>query len=170
MSRQLTTDSVVGPSFAVYLPMDRRRELAGLGPLPARSSGAALFADISGFTHLTEVLSRTLGAKRGAEELSQLLNQVFGPVTTAIHRHGGSVISFGGDSITCWFDGDDGAGATAAALDLLSFIQSFREQEADGPARDIDIKVAVASGLARRIRVGRAEHSYMDVLAGEVVE
>nr|MDP9494803.1 AAA family ATPase [Actinomycetota bacterium] len=111
-----------------------------------------------------------LGAKRGAEELSQLLNQVFGPVTTAIHRHGGSVISFGGDSVTCWFDGDDGAGATAAAWDLLSFIQSFREQEADGPARDIDIKVAVASGLSRRIRVGRAEHSYMDVLAGEVVE
>ena len=170
MSGQVTTDSVVGPSFEVYLPMDRRRELAGMGALPERSTGAALFADISGFTNLTEVLSRTLGAKRGAEELSRLLNQVFGPITTAIHRHGGSVISFGGDSVTCWFDGDDGAGATAAALDLLSFIQSFREQEGDGPASDIDIKVAVASGSARRVRVGRAEHSYMDVLAGEVVE
>ena len=65
--------------------MDRRRELAGKGTLPARSTGAALFADISGFTNLTEVLSRTLGAKRGAEELSRLLNQVFGPITNAIH-------------------------------------------------------------------------------------
>lgn len=170
MSGQMTTESVVGPSFEVYLPMDRRRELAGMGVLPARSTGAALFADISGFTNLTEVLNRALGAKRGAEELSRLLNQVFGPVTSAIHEHGGSVISFGGDSVTCWFDGDDGARATAAAFKLLLSIQAFREQEADGPAGDIDIKVAVASGSSRRVRVGRAEHSYMDVLAGEVVE
>ncbi len=167
---QLTTDSVVGPSFGVYIAMDRRRELAGAATLPERSTGAALFADISGFTNLTETLSRTLGAKRGAEELSRLLNQVFGPITNAIHLHGGSVISFGGDSVTCWFDGDDGIGATAAALDLHSFIQAFREQEASGPASDIDIKVAVVSGSSRRLRVGRAEHSYMDVLAGEVVQ
>ncbi len=141
-----------------------------MGPVPARSTGAALFADISGFTNLTEVLSRTLGARRGAEELSRLLNQVFGPITTAVHSHGGSVISFGGDSVTCWFEGDDGTRATAAALVQRSFIERFREQEAGGPAGEIGIKAAVATGLARRVRVGRPEHSYMDVLAGEVVD
>ncbi len=129
-----------------------------------------LFADISGFTNLTEVLSRTMGARRGAEELSRLLNQVFGPITTAVHSHGGSVISFGGDSVTCWFESDDGTRATAAALDQRSFIESFREQEAGGPAGEIGIKAAVATGSARRVRVGRPEHSYMDVLAGEVVD
>ena len=136
--------------------MDRRRELAGLGTLPATSTGAALFADISGFTHLTEVLSRNLGPRRGAEELSRLLNQVFGPTTTAIHEHGGSVISFGGDSVISWFAGDDGSQATAAALSLRSFIQVFRYQEAGGPAGDIDIKVAVVHGTSRRVRVGAA--------------
>jgi class 3 adenylate cyclase/tetratricopeptide (TPR) repeat protein len=150
--------------------MDRRRELAGLGRLPATSTGAALFADISGFTSLTEVLSRNLGPRRGAEELTRLLNQVFGPITSAIHEHGGSVISFGGDSVTSWFDDDDGYQATAAALSLRSFIRVFRTQETGGPAGDIDIKVAVVSGQSRRIRVGRPEHSYMDLLAGEVVE
>ncbi|HEX5695876.1 MAG TPA: AAA family ATPase, partial [Acidimicrobiia bacterium] len=170
MNVQVTTDNVVGPSFEVYIPMDRRRELAGMGTLPARSTGAALFADISGFTNLTEVLSRTLGARRGAEELSRLLDQVFGPITDAVHGHGGIVISFGGDSVTCWFDGDDGTEATAAALDLRSFVQVFREQQGDGPAAAIDIKAAVASGSARRVRVGRPEHSYLDVLAGEVVD
>lgn len=166
---QSTTDSVVGPSFEVYLPMDRRRELAGMGTLPEMSSGAALFADISGFTNLTEVLSRTFGARRGAEELSRLLDRVFGPLTSAVHGHGGSVISFGGDSVTCWFDGDDGTEATAAALDMRSVIQTFRE-EAGGPAGTLDIKAAVATGSSRRVRVGRPEHSYMDLLAGEVVE
>jgi class 3 adenylate cyclase/tetratricopeptide (TPR) repeat protein len=150
--------------------MDRRRELAGLGTLPATSTGAALFADISGFTHLTEILSRNLGPRRGAEQLSRLLNQVFGPTTTAIHEHGGSVISFGGDSVISWFAGDDGFQATAAALRLRSFIQVFRDQEAGGPAGDIDIKVAVVHGASRRVRVGRPEHAYMDLLAGEVVE
>ena len=141
-----------------------------MGTLPATSTGAALFADISGFTNLTEILSRNLGPRRGAEELTRLLNQVFGPITRAIHEHGGSVISFGGDSVISWFDGDDGYQATAAALSLRSFIQVFRSQEAGGPAGDIDIKVAVVSGQARRVRVGRPEYSYMDLLAGEVVE
>ena len=148
----MPTDSAVGPSFEVYLPMDRRRELAGLGTLPATSTGAAFFADISGFTHLTEVLSRNLGPRRGAEELSRLLNQVFGPTTTAIHEHGGSVISFGGDSVISWFAGDDGSEATAAALSLRSFIQVFRIRKQSGPAGDIDIKVAVVHGTSRRVR------------------
>ncbi|MDF2728899.1 MAG: hypothetical protein K0T01_685 [Acidimicrobiia bacterium] len=150
--------------------MDRRRELAGMGTLPATSTGSALFADISGFTNLTEILSRNLGPRRGAEELTRLLNEVFGPITRAIHEHGGSVISFGGDSVTSWFDGDDGYQATAAALSLRSFIQVFRSQETGGPAGDIDIKVAVVSGQARRVRVGRPEYSYMDLLAGQVVD
>ena len=170
MSSQVPTDRVVGPSFEVYLPMDRRRELAGMGTLPATSTGSALFADISGFTNLTEILSRNLGPRRGAEELTRLLNEVFGPITRAIHEHGGSVISFGGDSVISWFDGDDGYQATAAALSLRSFIQVFRSQETGGPAGDIDIKVGVVSGEARRVRVGRPEFSYMDLLAGQVVD
>ena len=91
------------PSYGAYLPLDRRLELAGFGEVPTLSTGAALFADISGFTALTEELGRTLGARRGAEELSALLNRVFGSVTAAIDNQGGSIISFGGDSVIAWF-------------------------------------------------------------------
>ena len=38
-----------------YLPMDRRQALARGGVLPEHSVGAALFADIAGFTPLTEL-------------------------------------------------------------------------------------------------------------------
>jgi len=38
--------------------------------------GTVLFADISGFTPLTEALVRTLGPRRGAEELARQLNEV----------------------------------------------------------------------------------------------
>lgn len=147
--------------------MDRRRELAGLGPVQEMSEGAALFADISGFTRLTEELGRTLGARRGAEELSALLNRVFGSITAIIDRQGGSIISFGGDSVTSWFPEDDGWRAAAAGYQLITNLHEFRDTET-GPARSLDIKVAVASGTARRMLVGQAAHSYMDVLAGGV--
>ena len=53
-----------------YLPQDRLRALAYGETLPDRTSGSALFADISGFTPLTEALRDSLGARRGAADLS----------------------------------------------------------------------------------------------------
>jgi len=88
----------------VYMPMDRRQALVRGETLPDRTSGAALFADISGFTPLTAALAQELGPQRGAEELARLLNQVYGALIAEVHRYGGSVIGFGGDAITCWMD------------------------------------------------------------------
>ena len=53
-----------------YLPQDRVRALANGASLPGRTRGTVLFADISGFTAVTEALRNTLGARRGAEELT----------------------------------------------------------------------------------------------------
>src|SRR5947199_361517 len=59
--------------LACYLPQDRRAALAAGQDLPDRTDGAALFADVSGSTPLTEALARALGPQRGAEELQRLL-------------------------------------------------------------------------------------------------
>jgi len=88
----------------VYVPMDRRQALIRGETLPHRTSGAALFADISGFTPLTAALAQELGPQRGAEELARLLNQVYNALIAQVHRYGGSVIGFSGDAITCWLD------------------------------------------------------------------
>ena len=98
-----------------YIPGDRRRALAAGVELPDRVRGAALFADISGFTPLTEALANELGPQRGAEELTANLNRVFHALIAELDRFGGDVIYFSGDAITCWIDGDDGARATACA-------------------------------------------------------
>ena len=50
-----------------YIPMDRRQALARGAMLPTRTPGAALFADISGFTPLTEALARR-SARSGARK------------------------------------------------------------------------------------------------------
>src|SRR5262245_22915936 len=88
---------------SIYIPVDRRQALAHNDTLPERTEGTVLFADISGFTPLTEALLRTFGPRRGAEEVSHRLNQVYDVLIVEMDRYGGSVISFAGDAITCWF-------------------------------------------------------------------
>ena len=89
---------------SLYIPAEWRQALARGETLPDRTEGAALFADISGFTPLTEALTETLGLRRGAEELPRHLNRVYDALIAEVDRYGGSVVGFAGDAITCWFD------------------------------------------------------------------
>src|SRR5947209_5101309 len=98
-----------------YLAGDRRRALAAGVPMADRVRGAALFADLSGFTPLTEAMHAEYGSTRGAEQLTATLGVVFDAVLGELHRHGGSVVYFSGDAVTCWLDGDYGRVAVACA-------------------------------------------------------
>src|SRR5512134_598307 len=91
-------------ALRAYIPEDRLLALLRKQDLPDRAWGAALFADISGFTPLTEALVRELGPQLGAEELSRQLDAVYTALITKLEDYGGSVIGFSGDAITCWFD------------------------------------------------------------------
>ncbi|MEM7125256.1 MAG: AAA family ATPase [Chloroflexota bacterium] len=93
-------------SALAYLPLDRRYALAKGVKLADQTTGSVLFADISGFTPLTEALVHHYGRRRGADELARHFNQVFHQLISQINRYGGSVIGFAGDAITCWFDED----------------------------------------------------------------
>ena len=154
-----------------YLPMDRRQALATGGTLPERTEGAALFADISGFTPLTEALARELGARRGAEELTHQLNRVYSALITQLHRYGGSVMSFGGDAVTCWLDGDDGSRATACALAMQEAMRPFTAVEtAGGSTVSLGMKTAIATGPVSRLLVGDPSCCLIEVIAGETLE
>src|SRR4051794_20632246 len=91
-------------ALLAYVPQDRRAALATGHPLPDHCTGAALFADISGFTPLTEALTTALGPRRGGEALTDQINAVYAALIAPVDRYGGSVIGFAGDAITCWFD------------------------------------------------------------------
>src|SRR4051812_27330677 len=103
-------------SLLAYLPQDRRATLATDAPLLTHAIGAALFADISGFTSLTEALANALGPRRGAEALTQQINAVYEALLDAVASHAGSVVGFAGDAVTCWFNdaGTPNAGARRA--------------------------------------------------------
>src|SRR6476646_9203453 len=73
-----------------YIPRDRRWALRAGRAMPDRVHGSALFADISGFTPLTEALAKELGPQRGAEELTRQLNLIYSRLIDEVDRYRGS--------------------------------------------------------------------------------
>jgi len=174
-----------------YLPQDRRWALARGSDLPEHTDGTALFADLSGFTPLTEALDRTLGARQGTEEMTRQINRVYHALIAEVDRFGGSVIGFAGDAITCWFNDKKVKGkrqkatvddpdppfifyllpsaqrAVACALALQEVMHQFASIPLpDGSTTALALKVALASGPARRLVVGDPSIQLFDVLAG----
>ena len=133
--------------------------------------GAALFADISGFTPLTEALVAEYGPQRGAEELSAVLDRLFDALLGHLHAHGGSVVYFSGDAVTCWLDGDDGRLATNCALAMQAeMITAGVIELPSGASARLAMKVAIAVGPARRFVVGDHLVQLIDVLAGSLMD
>jgi class 3 adenylate cyclase/tetratricopeptide (TPR) repeat protein len=154
-----------------YVPQDRLRALARGQVLPDRTRGSALLADISGFTALTESLRDALGPRQGAEELTHHLGRVYSAVIAEVEKFDGSVISFAGDAVTCWFDGADAAlRAVTCAFGLQAAVRAFSAITLpDGSTRSLSLKVCVATGDARRFVVGDPDINYIDALAGATV-
>ena len=157
-------------SLRAYLAEDRARALAIEKDLPDRTCGAALFADISGFTPLTEALTHALGPRRGIEALTDQINAVYAALGAVVIRWRGSVIGFAGDAMTCWFDDADGPAiprAAACALDFQATMVPFADIRLAGmPATGLALKVSIAVGPARRFVVGDPAIQRLDVLAG----
>src|SRR6185295_5845330 len=89
-----------------------------VSPLLEEFPAVVLFADISGFTALTE----RLGEKDpvGVETLARILNEYFGRLIDIIHDYGGDVVKFAGDAvIAIWPIVEDnileGGGVTSSA-------------------------------------------------------
>ncbi|HLF91586.1 MAG TPA: response regulator [Anaerolineales bacterium] len=157
--------------LSVYLPMDRRHALVRGESLPDRASGSALFADISGFTPLTNAFVQELGRTRGAEEMTRLINQVFDALVEEVHFYRGSVISFSGDAMTCWFDEDEGMRGAACAVLLQLAMTRFETLITPlGSPPSLSIKVAVVSGTVRRFLLGDPADQIIEAIAGHKLD
>ncbi|MEX2500995.1 MAG: AAA family ATPase, partial [Trueperaceae bacterium] len=153
--------------LAAYLPQDRRRALVAGRELPDRQHGGAVFADLSGFTALTERFSSLLGPLRGAEEMGVWLRRIYEALIFRVEEEGGSVLGFSGDAIACFYDGDDGSAAIRSARRMQDDVAVLREVHAgDGQRLGVGLKVAIAVGPVRRFVAGDPDRRLFDVLAG----
>ncbi len=78
-----------------------------------RIRGSLVFADISGFTALTERLA--VRGKAGAEEMGDLLNAIFERLLSAAYDHGANLIKWGGDAVLLLFEDEHHAEHAAQA-------------------------------------------------------
>lgn len=148
---------------AAYLPMDRRLALLDGTALPEWSQGAALFADLRGFTALGEALAHALGPAQGAEELNRQISDCFVDLIAALHLYRGAVVSFSGDGLLGVFSGppDPLARATAAA-------DAIQSAMARHPA--LALRVGLGAGALRRRVLGDPAHGLYDVVDGPALE
>ncbi len=153
-----------------FIPTDRLQALVKHTSLPEHVYGTALFADISGFTPLTEALLKAYGRRVGPEELTRQLNTIYEALIAEVQRYGGSIISFSGDAITCWFDDDPGPRAATCALEMQAAMEQLtRSPITAGPEAPLAVKIALAAGPARRFLVGDPDIQLLDTLAGSTL-
>jgi predicted ATPase/class 3 adenylate cyclase len=111
------------------------------------------FADLSGFTALTEALMKK--GPRGAEELSVILNDIFGPLVRLVYERGGFIPHFAGDSFYAIFP-DGEADSCLQCLCAAASADAFFKSHA---SRFGGFKIALKTGLSHgEVEWGIAGH------------
>jgi len=129
---------------------------------------AVLFADISGFTVLTERLAGT--GPGGVEELTELLNDCFGELVGLVGEHGGEVVKFAGDALLAiWPMDDDKSGVTAwTARCGLAMQQSLQSSEVAARVQ-LSVRIAVGLGQVSVAHLGGVRGRWEVVVGGPAV-
>lgn len=147
--------------FGRYVPPQVAEQLIQAGQLaPQQRIASIIFADIEGFTRLSETLPppRVIG----------LLNSFFSAATSIVDARGGVVVNYIGDALIAAFNAplpadDHPARAVEAARDLLSLV-SGRDFE----GHQLRLRIGIATGPVAAGTVGGEErHTY--TLYGDTV-
>jgi class 3 adenylate cyclase/tetratricopeptide (TPR) repeat protein len=120
-------------------------------PVSQKFTGAALFADITGFTALTEQLARR--GPDGAERLTELLNDAFGGMIRGIVDSGGDVLSFAGDALLAVWTQDDALARSLVAADACHRCLADGTLGSEG----LQVRVGIGAGPLSLHELGSGE-------------
>ncbi len=165
LARVTALESALGPNAAQAIRMALRttdeasRRAHGLTPemRGERKLATVIFADLSGFTALSEKLD--------AEVVRDLMNGCFDCLVPVIEKYGGTIDKFIGDEIMALFGAphtqeDHAERALNAALEMMSNLRVFNQQHSTQLGMHIGINsgMVVAGGLGS---VGRQTYSVL---------
>ncbi|MFH0765134.1 MAG: adenylate/guanylate cyclase domain-containing protein, partial [Calditrichota bacterium] len=138
------------PKAVSFLPKPLLSWIAE-GRKEVRFPAVVAFADVSGFTLMTERLAGI--GREGAETLTSILNRYFTEMIDRIERVGGFVGKFGGDAMTIFFPATDAAQlpsvakrAVAGAIELQKAMTDFREVQTKAGVFSLGMKIGIAGG------------------------
>jgi class 3 adenylate cyclase len=124
--------------------------------------GTMVFADVSGFTRLSERLARK--GKEGAEYLVDAINACFSALLADAYGRGGSLLKFGGDAMLLWYAGHEHAlRACAAASEMRRTLRDVGRIRAGASEVVLRMSVGVHSGRYAMFLVGG---SHRELLIG----
>jgi predicted ATPase/class 3 adenylate cyclase len=164
--------------LAAYVPPGIvRATLCAAPPSPPteatadRFPAAVLFADVSGFTPLTEALAQK-GAE-GPEELTRLLNGYFSRMIALVEAQGGEVVKFSGDAVTVVFPAvqEELSIATRrarqAAESMQAAMSEFATLETSAGPVALGMKIGIGAGEILATCVGGIRDRWEYVIAGD---
>lgn len=140
-----------------------------LGGAPAGDSerrvATVLFADMSGFTSMSERLD--------PEQVHEIINDFLGALAACVQRYGGTIDKYIGDEIMAVFGAprvheDDPERALATALEMRESMRAVNERHAPRLPRPAGLHVGVNTGLVIAGRVGDASRSDYTVIGDTV--
>ncbi len=131
----------------------------------SRAEVTVLFADVVAFTPLAE--------SRPAEEVVELLNELFSMLSEIVFRHEGMVDKFIGDCIMAVWGAaapqeDNAARAVAAADDMMRFLETAADEWRENYDVEIRLGIGINSGEAIVGNVGSNKRMEFTVI-GDVV-
>lgn len=136
--------------FGRYVPAQVAEQLINAGQLaPRQREASIMFADIEGFTRLSEALS--------PPQVIGLLNSFFGAATEIVDERGGVVVNHVGDALIAAFNAplpidEHPVRAVRTARALLSLVS-----EHDFEGHRLRLRIGVATGPVAAGAVGGAE-------------
>ncbi len=142
--------------FLLYLP--RMVATWPAGSKVREVEATLVFADVAGFTALTERLSAA--GSIGSEQVTEQVNAIFTEILSVARLEGGDLLSFGGDAVLLMFSGEDHRRrALSAAMEM---------QEAISEDIALGTSIGVATGGVRVVVAGSRQR--MVLTMGPVVD
>jgi class 3 adenylate cyclase/tetratricopeptide (TPR) repeat protein len=158
----MSTPTAIGGNGADRLGRYVPRLLSDWDELEPRHAWRAVdstlvFVDLSGFTMLSERLARR--GRIGTEELTSVLNCVFGSMLEAAAARGGAMLKFGGDALLLQFTGDrHPLDAVCAAIEMRAALRTASAVPTSVGRVALRMSVGVHTGPVFAFRVGTSHH------------
>ncbi len=145
--------------------------------LHRRVEGTMVFADVSGFTKMSERLAK-LG-RVGAESVTEIIEACFSSLLSEAYRYGGTLLQFSGDALLLFFrDEDHARRGAAAALTMRRVLRERGTITTEAGAVNLSMTVGVESGefdmflvggSHRQLLIGGPASSHLVELEGAAV-
>ena len=178
MAGRSSRSGASGDSLLTFVPRHVAADILrhpGSSPLgrEQRFDAAALFADISGFTPMSEALGRA--GTRGTEELTVTLNGYFTRMIDLVHSYRGVVGKFGGDALTVIFPAQGKRSraprrAVACGLAMQDAMVGYDAVATAVGTFRLEAKIGVAAGAVLCTSVGDPATRLEYVVAGSAID